>query len=35
MNWREVDFNYWCIQLLALLGLAKNIKVMRSSSNTA
>jgi fatty-acid desaturase len=29
MAWWEVDFNYWGIQLLALLGLAKNIKVMR------
>ncbi len=28
MAWWEVDFNYWGIQLLALLGLAKNIKVM-------
>jgi stearoyl-CoA desaturase (delta-9 desaturase) len=29
MAWWEVDFNYWCIQLLALLGLATNLKVMR------
>jgi fatty-acid desaturase len=29
MAWWEVDFNYWVIQLLALLGLAKDIKVMR------
>jgi stearoyl-CoA desaturase (delta-9 desaturase) len=29
MAWWEIDFNYWCIRLLALLGLAKNIKVMR------
>jgi stearoyl-CoA desaturase (delta-9 desaturase) len=29
MAWWEVDFNYWGIRLLALLGLAKNIKVMR------
>jgi stearoyl-CoA desaturase (delta-9 desaturase) len=29
MAWWELDFNYWCIRLLSLLGLAKNIKVMR------
>jgi stearoyl-CoA desaturase (delta-9 desaturase) len=29
MAWWEIDFNYWCIRLLALLGLAKNVKVMR------
>ena len=29
MAWWEVDFNYWLIRVLALLGLAKNIKVMR------
>jgi len=29
MAWWEVDFNYWGIRLLALLGLAKDIKVMR------
>ena len=29
MAWWEIDFNYWCIQLLAVLGLATNIKVMR------
>jgi fatty-acid desaturase len=29
MAWWEVDINYWGIRLLALLGLAKNIKVMR------
>jgi stearoyl-CoA desaturase (delta-9 desaturase) len=28
VTWWEVDFNYWGIQLLALLGLAKNVKVM-------
>jgi fatty-acid desaturase len=28
MTWWEVDFNYLGIQLLGLLGLAKNIKVM-------
>jgi fatty-acid desaturase len=28
MAWWEVDFNYWGIRLLALAGLAKNIKVM-------
>jgi hypothetical protein len=32
MAWWEVDFNYWGIRLLALLGLAKNIKVMRPLS---
>jgi fatty-acid desaturase len=32
MAWWEVDFNYWGIRLLALLGLAKNIKVMRPRS---
>jgi fatty-acid desaturase len=31
MVWWNVDFNYWEIQLLALLGLAKDIKVMRPS----
>ena len=29
MAWWEVDFNYWGIRLLALLGLARDIKVMR------
>jgi stearoyl-CoA desaturase (delta-9 desaturase) len=29
MAWWELDFNYWGIRLLALVGLAKNIKVMR------
>ena len=29
MAWYEVDFNYWGIKLLALLGLAKKIKVMK------
>jgi stearoyl-CoA desaturase (delta-9 desaturase) len=29
MAWWEVDFNYWGIQLLGLLGLARNIRVMR------
>jgi fatty-acid desaturase len=29
MAWWEVDVNYWGIRLLALLGLAKNVKVMR------
>jgi stearoyl-CoA desaturase (delta-9 desaturase) len=29
MAWWEVDLNYWLIRLLALLGLAKDIKVMR------
>ena len=29
MAWWEVDFNYLVIRLLALVGLAKNIKVMR------
>jgi stearoyl-CoA desaturase (delta-9 desaturase) len=29
MAWWELDFNYWGIQLLALLGLARNIRVMR------
>jgi stearoyl-CoA desaturase (delta-9 desaturase) len=29
MAWWEVDCNYWGIRLLALVGLAKNIKVMR------
>src|SRR5271163_577386 len=32
MAWWEVDFNYWGIRLLALLGLAKNIKIMRARS---
>jgi fatty-acid desaturase len=29
MAWWEVDFNYWGIRLLALLGLAKEVKVVR------
>jgi stearoyl-CoA desaturase (delta-9 desaturase) len=29
MAWWEVDFNYWGIRLLALVGLARNVKVMR------
>jgi stearoyl-CoA desaturase (delta-9 desaturase) len=32
MAWWEFDFNYWGIRLLALLRLAKNIKVMRSKA---
>jgi stearoyl-CoA desaturase (delta-9 desaturase) len=27
MAWYELDFNYWCIRLLAIFGLAKRIKV--------
>jgi fatty-acid desaturase len=27
MAWWELDFNYWLIRLLALIGLAKNIKL--------
>lgn len=30
MMWWELDFNYWLIRLLALLGLARNIKVMQA-----
>jgi stearoyl-CoA desaturase (delta-9 desaturase) len=33
MAWWELDFNYWCIRLLSLLGLAKNIKVMRPKAS--
>jgi stearoyl-CoA desaturase (delta-9 desaturase) len=29
MLWWEVDFNYWIIRTLELLGLAKDVKVMR------
>jgi stearoyl-CoA desaturase (delta-9 desaturase) len=29
MAWWELDFNYWGIRLLALLGLARNVRVMR------
>jgi hypothetical protein len=29
MAWWEVDFNYWLIRLMALFGLARDIKVMR------
>lgn len=29
MAWYELDFNYWGIKLLELVGLAKNVKVMR------
>jgi fatty-acid desaturase len=32
MAWWEIDFNYWGIRLLALFGLARNIKVIRTSS---
>jgi len=35
MAWWEVDLNYWLIRLLALLGLAKDIKVMRRSAGFA
>ena len=28
MAWYELDFNYWGIRLLGLVGLAKKIKVL-------
>ena len=34
MMWWELDFNYWLIRLLALLGLARSIKVMRAQRDT-
>ncbi len=33
MRWWELDFNYWLIRLLGLLGLARNIKVIRTLRN--
>ena len=32
MAWWELDFNYWLIRMLALLGLAKDIKVTRTDT---
>jgi stearoyl-CoA desaturase (delta-9 desaturase) len=32
MAWWELDFNYWGIKLLALVGLAKSVKVTRLSA---
>ena len=33
MAWYELDINYWGIKLLGILGLAKNIKVMRPEAS--
>jgi len=33
MRWWEVDFNYWIIRMLALVGLAKDIKVARPKTS--
>jgi fatty-acid desaturase len=35
MAWYEVDFNYWCIRLLGMLGLAKRIKVQGADGGPA
>jgi stearoyl-CoA desaturase (delta-9 desaturase) len=35
MAWYEIDFNFWCIRLLGILGLAKKIKVQGSEGGPA
>ena len=35
MTWYEVDFNYWGIRLLGILGLAKRIKVLGPEAGPA
>jgi fatty-acid desaturase len=35
MAWWELDFNYWGIKLLALVGLAKSVKVTHLSATTS
>jgi stearoyl-CoA desaturase (delta-9 desaturase) len=32
LTWYEVDFNWWSIQVLRLLGLAKSIKLVRTNA---
>jgi stearoyl-CoA desaturase (delta-9 desaturase) len=32
LAWYEVDFNWWSIRLLCLLGLAKSVKLVRSNA---
>jgi hypothetical protein len=32
MLWWEVDFNYWIIRTLAMVGLAKDVKLMGSKT---
>ena len=35
MAWYEIDFNYWCIRLLGIFGLAKKIKVQGPEGGAA
>src|ERR1700733_6530109 len=35
MAWWELDFNYWGIKLLALVGLAKSVKLTHLSASTS
>ncbi|HVW79279.1 MAG TPA: fatty acid desaturase [Alloacidobacterium sp.] len=35
MAWYEIDFNYWCIRLLGMVGLAKKIKVQGPEGGAA
>jgi stearoyl-CoA desaturase (delta-9 desaturase) len=35
MAWYELDFNYWGIRLLGLVGLAKKIKVQNATGGPA
>ena len=35
MAWYELDFNYWGIRLLGLVGLARKIKVLDADGGPA